>query len=244
MAKPTAISVKTVFEVRYQATLDFYQKLYATALEFADTYPHWQTDNIKIQLRDFDSRCSLTITHNRFVYSQDLQYSDQKEGDRIKKAIGTLPKALGKDVFTRVGLRRKYLIPVDMKYEDLVDLTTKKLLTGSQAFYEGIGPDIKDISVVLDLEAPGIQHLTVGPIIREQMGRHLNLEPESHFRQDDPRLISGQIFDEYPSPSLFVDCDYGDTEVKAENLEKLYNDACQDHATLLANIVKYMLGVT
>jgi len=98
MAKPTAISVKTVFEVRYQATLDFYQKLYATALEFADTYPHWQTDNIKVQLRDFDSRCSLTITHNRFVYSQDLQYSDQKEGDRIKKAIETLPTALGKDV--------------------------------------------------------------------------------------------------------------------------------------------------
>ena len=244
MARPTAISVKTVFEVRYKATLDFYQKLHATALEFVDTYPHWLTDVLKIRLVDFDLRCSLTITHNKFVYSQDLLHSDQKERDRIEEAIQTLPRALGKDIFTRVGLRRKYLIPVEMDYEDLVDLVSKKLLTGSPDFYEGICPNLKDISVVADLEAPGIQHITIGPITREQLARYLGLDLEAHFRQDDPALVTGQIFEEYPSPSLYVDCDYGDTEIKAENLKKLYNDAYQDHTVLLGNVVKHILGVT
>src|SRR5437899_12742416 len=113
MPSADSSSVKTIFRVDYKPTLDFYDKLNSSAQLLADTYKNWQTDRLRVVLKDFRNRCSLIIAHANFFFTQDSLNCSEHEKRRIEELIKVWPKALSKDVNERVGLRWKYLIAVD-----------------------------------------------------------------------------------------------------------------------------------
>lgn len=90
MPSAEASSVKTIFRVDYKPTLDFYDRLNSSSQQFTATYKNWQTDRLKVVLKDFSARCSLTIAHANFSFTQDVPNSSERERSRIEEAIKNL----------------------------------------------------------------------------------------------------------------------------------------------------------
>jgi hypothetical protein len=243
MPSAESSSVKTIFRVDYKATLDFYDKVNSSAQLLSDTYKNWQTDRLKVVLKDFPSRCSITISHANFFFTQDALNSAEKERSRIDEVIKTLPKAFGKDVNERVGLRRKYLIAVEMDYKDLHKLVSSKLLNSNPELTQSIYPWARDFHLVLASPEAGFRGLTLGPIIKEQFRQFL--EPDdSNFEIGDIGLMTGQWFESYPQTAIFVDCDYVRADIKSDKLLDFYTEARESHKTLVENVQHYLLGIS
>ena len=246
MGKAVKSSVKTVFRVDYRPSLDFYDRLYSVANTFVDDYPDWITDRLKVTLRDYRSRRSLLISQKAFVYSQDVRDSASKEKLGIERALVELPEALGKGNFARVGLRRKYLLPVEMEYQELVALFGKKMLTSNPDFQTGLFPDCRDLSLVFNFQPPGFSSVTIAPVYRQQLSdvsQILDLQIDDHFERDNEKFKTGQFFEDYPLHSVFLDVDYAENDVDAPNLPRTYKAAAEAHSTFVENVQPYLFGV-
>ena len=242
MLSAESSSVKTIFRVDYKPTLDFYDKLHSGAQLLADTYKDWQTDRLKVVLKDFPSRCSLTIAHASFSFTQDSLNSSEREKSRIEEAIKVLPKALGKEVNARVGLRRKYLIAVEMDYKDLHQLVSSKLLNASPELTQSIYPWAQDFHLVFSAPDAGFRGLTLGPISQEQLRQFLEPD-ESNFVVGDITLLTGKWFEDYPQTAIYVDCDFAKTDIQSDKLLDFYSEARENHKTLVENVQHYLLGI-
>jgi hypothetical protein len=242
MPKADSSSVKTIFRVDYKPTLDFYDKLNSSAQLLADTYKNWQTDRLRVVLKDFPNRCSLTIAHANFFFTRDCVNSLEHEKRRIEEAIKVLPKALGKDVNERVGLRRKYLIAVEMDYQDLHQLASSKLLNANPELTKSIYPWAKDFHLVFAAPDAGFRGLTLGPISQEQLPQFLEPD-ESNFEPGDVNLLTGKWCVGYPETAIYVDCDYAKTNIKSDRLLDFYAEARENHKILVENVKHYILGI-
>ncbi len=246
MGKAVRYSIKTVFRIDYKPSLDFYDRLYGIAQSFSSGYPDWVTDRLKVTLRDLAARRSLLISHKASVYRQDAFDSSSKESESISRLLAELPAALGKDSFLRVGLRRKYLLPAEMEYSELVELFGKKMLSSNSEFHAGLFPRFSDLSLVFNFQPPGFTAITVAPVFRRQLSevpQILELQLEDHFKAGDDKLRTGQIFEEYPLHSVFLDVDYAETNVAAAQLTPTYEAACDAHDTFVENARNYLFGV-
>jgi hypothetical protein len=62
---PKPALYKTIFQARYKAELKFYELLMPAAQRLRE-YSHWETDRLRVTLRDFDKHCSVAIAHDSF----------------------------------------------------------------------------------------------------------------------------------------------------------------------------------
>ena len=72
---------KVIFHIAYKPALSFYEKLYKLDDIFVN-FPHWQTDRLKITLRDYKKKHSLTIKHDAIIYETD-KYLKKSETEII-----------------------------------------------------------------------------------------------------------------------------------------------------------------
>lgn len=242
MPSPLTSSVKTPFRVDYDPTLDFYERLYSAAADVRDSYPHWETDRLKVVLKNFEDRCSLTISHAAFFYTQDHLNTVSREESRVNQAIEILPSALGKQKAKRAGLRRKYLLPVEMEYADLVRLMKGKFVTPDPLFHEGICPHVDDLQFVFMSKHSGFKMITIAPTFRAQLSQVLQLD-DKNFAPGDARILTGELFESYPLNSVYVDCDFAETDIECSSLSSFYQRTREEHARLIENVQRFTLGI-
>lgn len=141
-----------------------------------------------------------------------------------------------------MGLRRKYLIAVDMGYEDLRKLAASKLLNTNPELSQSIHQWAKDFHLVFSAPDAGFRGLTLGPISSSQLAQFL--EPDNtNFAAGDVDLLTGKWFEDYPQTAIYVDCDYVRTEIKSDKLLDFYAEARENHKTLVENVQHYLLGI-
>jgi len=197
---------KTVFEARYKPALGFYMRLIPAA-ERLDEYPHWETDRLSVILKDPDKRCSLAIQHLRIVYHQDLSDITQEE-ERIQHALSELPEALEIPSYERLGLRRRYLIAVDVGFEELVRILNIKLLSQDERLKKVMPSVVDDLMYRVDFsEDPFRFHFTVGPVRGREMPQYIGFNKEHHLSQEGAEQDYSSIIKTYPSVAVFVDVD-------------------------------------
>lgn len=212
MAVPVARLYKTIFEVRYKAKLKFYNLLMPTVEKF-DTYPHWETNLLAITLRNYDDHCSLHVKHNRFGYEQDSG-DEELDKNKIEEAISRLPPAFGINNFSRVGYRRLYLIPLEMKFNSLVTIIYTKLYSQDSKLQQILPKEIKDLMYRIDsLDTFGKYHFTMGAVKKAEIPKYINYNKESHLDPKTREQDYVKIYEHYPEISLFIDVDtYRDVE--------------------------------
>lgn len=197
---------KVIFEVRYKPTLTFYDRLMATA-ELLSEYPHWQTDRLRVIRRDFENHCSLAIQHNSFSYEQDSN-SIELEETRIAKALEVLPFNLDIQNCMRLGYRCRYLIPVEFPFEELVAILDVKLLSTHDRLRRILPGTTTDLLYRVDLQEPPYSyHITLGPVCKEEVARHIGFNIEQHLDQEGRAEEYQKILEVYPEVALFVDVD-------------------------------------
>ena len=83
--KPQINIKKSIFQIRYKPVLAFYDKLYSKDKIF-NKFPHWQTDRLKISLRDYDKKHSLVLKHDSLTYETD-NYVKKNEEEKVTENL-------------------------------------------------------------------------------------------------------------------------------------------------------------
>lgn len=208
---------KTIFQARYKPHLKFYELLMTAALKF-DEYPHWKTDRLKVTLRDYDIRCSLTISHNSYSFDQDLNENDYQM-KYIEKTLTILPEAIEISAYKRLGFRRKYLIPIEMIYSELVTLNFIKTFQYEQL--KNLLPvKIDDFSFQLDCTDDKLKfHINFGPITKNQIPKFIEFNEENHLSPLTRGKDYRDIIEKYPRVAVFIDIDVYRDEENISTLE-------------------------
>ena len=185
---PKPVLYKTIFQARYKPQLEFYNLLIPAAQLFND-FPHWQTDRLKITLSDFEKHCSVGIAHDSFSYAQDFHDIDQEQ-TYIQRVLDILPTALHIGAFNRLGLRRWYLIPVDIPFESLVSILNVKLFSQDDRLRNIMPKQVDDLSyIIVSSDEPYKSRTVIGPMRKSEIPSFIVVDQEHHLdRQNREEL--------------------------------------------------------
>ena len=197
---------KAIFLASHKPHLDYYSVFRSAAAKLSN-YPDWSTDFNSITLRSFDYRCSLTIQHNSFGFSQDSDDVKNEEA-RVKEAVDVLPGALQIKSFVRLGYRRQYLVPMNMSFEALVSILGLKLLSHDDQLEQFVPGRTEDLLYRVDrADSDYRYHLHLGPLRRQEVPRWIVFEAENHLAADVRMDQLRQIISGYPEVSTLIDID-------------------------------------
>ena len=206
-----------IMQVRYKPELTFYDLLYGAATKI-ENFPHWVTDRLNVTLRDYDEYCSVTISHNNFAYEQDSS-DENLEVRNINHIIDILPSELDLVESTRIGYRRRYLIPVSMSFAELNSLMNLKVYSDSLRNLAGF-PEIKDMMYRVDLADGEFEaNLTVGPVGQAEIPQRIGFNENHHIDPNSENPLP-KIYSAYPEVAVFVDIDvYQEGKIPMSNCE-------------------------
>ncbi len=234
---------KSVFQARYEAKLEFYENLYPAARKF-DEIPHWETNGMTVTLFDFDKHISVGIAPNSFSYSQDSA-DLQLESKYLGRIIDVLTSALRISKFTRLGLRRWYLIPVTFSFESLASILDLKLSAQDEKLQKIMPQKVKDLMyVTIRTEGDYTTRIVIGPTTNEQAPSLIPYDQQHHLQVSGREELYLEIKKGYPPVSVFLEVDHFQ---ESENLSlddaRLFTQQATDRVSkLTANLNDYFFS--
>jgi hypothetical protein len=205
--RPLPVLYKSIFQARYKPQLEFYKLLIPAARQFED-FPHWETDRLNITLFDFEKHCSVSIAHDSFSYHQDSEDVEQEQ-KYIKKVLDVFPTGLEIDTFRRFGLRRWYLIPVDIPLESLASILNIKLLSQDDRLRSIMPGQINDLSfIVVSSEEPYAYRAVIGPMRKAEIPSYITVDQKHHLNMKDRGEVYLELLRSYPEVSVYLEIDY------------------------------------
>jgi hypothetical protein len=241
----SAINYKIVFKVDFKPKLDFYDWMFPIASALPD-YPDWITNGLSVTLENFDDWCSLSLNHNNFMYIREIEKERRQGADdkRIHAILDTVVPRIDTKEFQRIGLRCWFLYPVEMTFDQLVTLVSQKFLADNSQIREGICPTPIDSAYAVHFMDNDLRvQLRVGPIKRDEMELQFVPNRITNVPVKKRGLPTEELFAELPAVSLLMDIDISRTDVKVDEITKVYGDARALQAKLSQNISKYVFGL-
>jgi len=195
------------FQIRYKPKLEFYDLL-MTAAQKINGYPHWETNRMRVVLKNFEKHRSLAIGHNAFTYQQDSN-DEEMEGKHIQQTLEKLPGELKVKSFNRIGYRKKYLTPAKMSFESLVNVLYIKLFSQEDKLRRALPSEIEDLMYRLDFRDDNYRyHVTVGPVRKFEIPKHIAYNIENHLSPETRDKEYQEIIKKYPDVAIFSDVDF------------------------------------
>jgi len=233
---------KAVFQARYQPHLRFYDLLMEAAGKFTE-YPHWRTNRLDVTLRNPDRHCSLAIKHDSFSYTQDSG-DLALEAESVKYIVDELPSALELDTFTRLGFLRRYLLPVDMSFEELASVMIVKLYSQDSRLLEILPPTLEDFMYRIDSADENHRyHITAGPVRKNQIPQLLGFNRDDHLPPENAVETMHSIESKYPDVAIFFDVDfYRDGEIPVAEAQEFVETGRSTVDQLVSNLGEYILS--
>ena len=119
-----------------------------------------------------------------------------------------LPEALDIKAYTRLGFRRKYLIPVDMTFEQLVSILNVKLLLQDDRLIRIMPKKAEDLTYIVNSsEEPFRFHTTIGPVRKHEVPLYVTFNKEDHLESATADEVYQGIVQGYPDVAVFLDID-------------------------------------
>ncbi|WP_456437844.1 hypothetical protein [Psychroserpens sp.] len=198
---------KALFQVRFKPDLSYYDKLFEHKDLFT-AFPHWQTDRMKIMLRDYDKRHSVAIQHDKLTYDTDKYVP--KNCDEVIGIIHKNYKQFAKDEnFGRLGHRFFMLVPLSIQFEELIHILNLKLF--SKDFMSAIDGEPHDSTVTLTSKHDDIDYrLQIGPMKAEEVPKFISYNVENHVDPNSNTKFTemASLVENHPEVSLYLDLDF------------------------------------
>lgn len=239
---PTPKLYKTIFQARYKAELKFYELLILAAKQMTE-FPDWETNRLSVTLKNFDRRCNLAISHNSFSYDQDSN-DIEIETNYINKALEILPSALEIESFIRLGFRRRYLIPVEIPFNSLIQMLNIKFLSQEKKLREIMPANVKDLMYRIDSEEEGFKyHFLIGPVSKQEIPKYVEFNRQHNLNPASREEKYRKIVQEYPDVAIFIDIDLFQEkgELQAKKAANFVNNARSKVDNLTRELCKYLL---
>ena len=231
---------KCIFQIRYKPLLPFYDKLFSQENIFS-YFPHWQTDRLKIILRDFDKQHNLVIKHDSITYETD-KYSRKIEEEVLKLVESNINNLIAKDNIIRYGHKFFTLIPLDMDFDELVPIINLKFY--ESGFLSSLKSKPDDSSVMITSKINElIYHMHLGPIKNVEIPKFIKFNIENHIDPSSPTKYSeiAKIFETYPKTALYFEMDiYTDKMKEYFPLTKFYLESITLYNIIIASVKNYI----
>lgn len=231
---------KCVFQIRYKPVLSFYDRLYNKEKLF-NQFPHWQTDRLKVSLRDYDKKHSLTLKHDSLTYDTD-NWVKKNEEEIITLTSSCLDEITTLDNITRLGHRFFCLAPTNINFSDLVTILNLKLF--KKDFFKSLINDPDDSTVTITSSYKDLKYrLTVGPMKNKEVPNFINYNIENHIDPNSNQKYSelSKLVENYPVTSLYFDIDFFTHEpLKSPNIMEFYGKTNEAFALLNKEFLRYI----
>jgi hypothetical protein len=235
---------KTIFQVRYESQLRYVQQISPAAQQMTE-YPDWETDGVRVTLRDRDKHCSVAIAPDSFSYEQDSGDASL-EKERIQRLLDVIPSSMGVDSATRIGYRQWFMLAVDMPLDSLVSVLNVKLLSSDEGLRQVLPQTISDLMYRVDASDDGHKyHITVGPVQKNEIPRWLPFNRGHHLRPGTAGGEFRKIVDAYPDVAVLMDIDmYREAEVLPMTEASSFVDQCRGTLSQMADSLgRYLFAV-
>ena len=233
---------KAVFHIAYKPALSFYEKLYKLDDIFVE-FPHWQTDRLKVTLRDYEKKHSLTIKHDATIYETD-KYSKKAEAEIAKLLNKNKSNILDKEI-QRLGHRFFSLAKNDLSFTELNELLSLKFFNSDfTSIFEEKDP--YDHSITLNFKKNSLNcRLLIGPIRNEEISNFINFNVDNHI---DPNSINkysemAKIIESYPKTALFIDLDVFEIKEKQElDIIEFYEKSNEVFQSITNDLISFIFA--
>lgn len=234
---------KTIFQIKYQPKLSFYEKLYSNTFLFNE-FPHWLTDRLKVTLRDYDLRHSLTIKHDSMTYESDL-YKKSKDEKFIKLVSQSIDSFIERENLLKVGHRVIGLKTVSMEFSELVNIINMKFY--SEDFLGIFGPEVAEnsISIASRQEDIGYQ-LTINPLEKKYISQFVDFNFEHHINPQSSERFSEivEMQNSYPEVAIGYDIDLQKSILDDDmDIEKFYFKSKEIASSIIGKINSLILDL-
>jgi len=204
MKSPSPVAYKTIFRADFKPFLGFFG-IFADAAQALEGYPDWMMDGPKVTVYDWAKRRSVIVEHTSFGFEQDS--GDQNlETESIDQVLTILPKRFGIREFTRLGYRRKYLVPLEMSFESALAILNTKMLR--QEELGSILPAPTDCLYRFDCVGKEQKFfITIAPARKREFLRVLEFNQQFHLNPRGRAKDFEKIQETYPETALMLDID-------------------------------------
>jgi hypothetical protein len=197
--------MKVALEARMKPDLHRFSMLHQAAADVKG-YPDWQTGFNRVRLLDRKVHRGITITSHEIIYIQDS--GEEPTAKALTPQAGELFQRLQVATLTRMGHRRWYLVPLEMSFQEAVDLFHLRYYPADDPA-RALGHQIQDVLYRVDTsdEDGWKWHITFAPVPRSQAIGLIRYDFEAHWSAGEARNAATQVLDRLPEVALFVDLD-------------------------------------
>lgn len=233
---------KYIFQIRYKPTLSFYEKLFKLDKIF-DEFVHWQTDRLRVTLRDYDKRHSLTIKHDATTFESDKP-SNSIAQKVLKNVTDNFNEYSNNSSIKRLGARYIGFIRNELSFEELNNILKLKVL--DKEFLETIsGDEVYDHSVAFNTIVNELTcKVNMGPIKKNEINQFFNFNSENHLdpASSDKHRDLAKIYDGYPEVSFYYDMDISINSSEDGELDimKFHSKSYEVHNSLIKGISNFI----
>jgi hypothetical protein len=208
---PKGRLMKVALEARMKPDLRRLALLHQAAARF-DAYPDWQASFSQVRMLNKKDHRSLLVASNEVRYVQD-------SGDELGEpgwenlVPETILRSLEVSVLQRMGHRRWYVLPLEMSFQEAVDLFHLRYYTIEDPA-RALGHQIRDVLYRVDTSDKDgwAWHITFAPTPRAQTLEQLNYDFDVHWPLEEARIAMTEVQERMPEVGLYVDLDcYRDT---------------------------------
>jgi hypothetical protein len=231
---------KSIFQVRYKPSLSFYDRLFSKEAIFKH-FPHWQTDRLKITLRDFDKKHSLTMSYESTTYETD-KHLKKNEEEIVSLLYDNLEEITSFDNINRLGYRVLSLAPVKISFNELVTILNIKLF--KKDLFKALNQDPDDSTITITSIFKDIKYrLTIGPMKNTEVPNYINFNIENHVDPSSQKKYSeiSELIENYPETSLYIDVDLFKLQpLTATDIKDFYINASKAYSYLTDELLRYI----
>lgn len=231
MFKDKFFLAQAICEIRYQPELTYFDKRIRVCSKLRDILPEWDfNDRNFIRLANpeknefFETHCKRSAFWRFDVDEDDFQ-------DRARKIFQLFTKEFRYQQLDRVGVRLKYFIEADLKFDDLKATFYNELFSQREEMAEKLfNSQIPDTGFAFDFEGEKLLfHLRFGPVHREE------IKNKSEFK----KLFLNK--ESIPDVAMFWDVDCYKHEIDRTEISDIINKALLETSRkikVLTNLLK------
>lgn len=220
---------KTFFHINYFPDLSFYDRIFRIN-DLTSHFPDWETDRLKVTLRDYVKKHSVLLAHNRIVYESD-KYNAQEEEKVIKLLCSEVRKLAKENYLQRVACKRQFLIKQKMSFSDLSDIITLKFYSESltSLFPSGINDSSFNFTTIIGSNELRVK---VGPMRKDEIPNLIRYNVNNHIRPEASIRAEElhNIISNYPEVGLYIEIDYSfqNTKMSFSDIDTFWDSAKKD----------------
>lgn len=177
--------VKLFVDIRFKPRLDFFSKIHVFTQDLIEKYSDWETDGLKVTLKDVKSHKLILFSHDRIVFSWEKGFDAAQVKEEITPILAGYSDLYGGLEFTWFGSRVRGYFEQHVSFDEMVKLFHYRFHSSELQKITYFGENVSDDSFVANSSLKGWDYrFELGPCKKEELIQRLQSK-YCNFKEGD-----------------------------------------------------------